>query len=430
MTLSLENLKIAVVGLGYVGMPLAVALAKYGPVIGYDINKTRVTELNDGWDSNREIRQNILRATSCTFTHSIDDIADYNVYIVTVPTPIDDNNDPDLGVVERATQALGKVIKKGDIIVYESTVYPGVTEDICGPILERASGLKSGVDFFLGYSPERINPGDEVHTVENITKVVAGQTDEVADLLVALYGQMNGGRIFKAKDIKTAEASKAIENAQRDINIAFINEITMLLNKHGLNSHDVLEAAGTKWNFLPFKPGLVGGHCIGVDPYYLAKCAIDIGHQPEVILAGRKTNDGMGAYVAGQIHDLLGGKPSSVLLLGFTFKENINDIRNTKVIDVVRSLQDKGHQVDVHDPHAMAEDVKEHYNLEILESMPKSGQYDCIALMVPHSIYTGMNASTLMSLMNKAEGRNPVVYDMKHIWKKQAFPDTIRYCYL
>jgi UDP-N-acetyl-D-glucosamine/UDP-N-acetyl-D-galactosamine dehydrogenase len=430
MTLSLENLKIAVVGLGYVGMPLAVALAKYGPVIGYDINKTRVNELNEGWDSNREIRQNILRATSCSFTHDLKDIEDCNVYIVTVPTPIDDNNDPDLTVVERATEALGEIVKKGDIICYESTVYPGVTEDICGPILEKASGLKSGIDFFLGYSPERINPGDEVHTVENITKVVAGQTEEVADLLVALYGQMNGGRIFKAKDIKTAEASKAIENAQRDINIAFINEITMLLNKHGLNSHDVLEAAGTKWNFLPFRPGLVGGHCIGVDPYYLAKCAIDIGHQPEVILAGRKTNDGMGAYIAEQIDGFLDKKASKILLLGFTFKENINDIRNTKVIDVVHNLKKHGHTVDVHDPHAMAEDVKAHYDLDLLEAMPKKGEYDCIALMVPHSIYTSMNVNTLSSLLNKNSGGTPLIYDMKHIWKEHKFPETIQYKYL
>lgn len=430
MTLKLENLEIAVVGLGYVGMPLAVALAKYGPVIGYDINKTRVSELNEGWDSNREIRQNILRATSCNFTDDINSIAHCNVYIITVPTPIDDNNDPDLGVVERATEALGAIIKKGDILVYESTVYPGVTEDICGPILEKKSGLKSGIDFFLGYSPERINPGDEVHTVENITKVVAGQTEEVADLLVALYGQMNGGKIFKAKDIKTAEASKAIENAQRDINIAFINEITMLLNKHGLSSHDVLEAAGTKWNFLPFKPGLVGGHCIGVDPYYLAKCAIDVGHQPEVILAGRRINDGMGAYVADQIDHLLENKAANILILGFTFKENINDIRNTKVIDVVRALQEKGHRVDVHDPHAMAEEVRAHYNLDILESMPKTKKYDCVALMVPHSIYIDMKVSAIAGLLDKSDNIPKVVYDMKNIWRGQDFPATIRYKYL
>ncbi len=436
MNFNLKDKTIAVIGLGYVGMPLAVALAKYGPVIGYDVNKKRVEGLNDGWDSNREIRQNILRATTCKFTDSIKDIEIADIYIVTVPTPIDDKNDPDLSVVEKATEALGAVIKKGDIICYESTVYPGVTEDICGPILEKASGLKCGKHFFLGYSPERINPGDLVHTVENITKVVAGQNDEVADLLVELYGQMNGGNIYKAKNIRTAEASKAIENAQRDINIAFINEITMLLNKHGLSAHDVIEAASTKWNFLPFKPGLVGGHCIGVDPYYLAKSAIDVGHQPEVILAGRKINDGMGDYVAGQIHGFLtdskasADKKADILILGFTFKENINDIRNTKVVDVVKKLRALGHRVDIHDPHAMEDEVLAHYGMELSTSMPKNKTYDCIALMVPHSIYKDMNAATVQRFLKSGKGLKPLIYDMKHIWHDQVFPDTVQYKYL
>lgn len=433
MDLNLKNMKIAVVGLGYVGMPLAIALAKYGSVVGYDVNKKRVAELNDGWDSNREIRQSILRATSCQFTDDIAQIADCRIYIVTVPTPIDDNNDPDLAIVESASAALGGIVKKGDVIVYESTVYPGVTEDICGPIIERESGLKSGVDFFLGYSPERINPGDEVHTVENITKVVAAQNDEVADLLVELYGQMNGGNIFKAVDIKTAEASKAIENAQRDINIAFINEVTMLLNKHGLRAHDVIEAASTKWNFLPFRPGLVGGHCIGVDPYYLAKSAIDVGHQPEVILAGRKTNDGMGAYIAERIDYFLnesGKSKADILILGFTFKENINDIRNTKVIDVIRDLKNKGHKVDVHDPHAMAEEVKEHYDLDILSSLPKETKYDCVALMVPHTTYKDMNATTISRFVKNSPESRSIVYDLKHIWNDEEFPDSVDYKYL
>lgn len=430
MNFNLKDKTIAVIGLGYVGMPLAVALAKYGPVFGYDINKKRVAELNNGLDSNREITEVVLRGTSCQFTDDIDAIKTSDIYIVTVPTPIDDNNDPDLTVVEKATAALGKVIKKGDIICYESTVYPGVTEDICGPILEQASGLKCGVDFFLGYSPERINPGDEVHTVENITKVVAGQTPEVADLLVELYGQMNGGKIYKAKDIKTAEASKAIENAQRDINIAFINEITMLLNKHGLSAHDVIEAASTKWNFLPFRPGLVGGHCIGVDPYYLAKSAIDVGHQPEVILAGRKTNDGMGAYVAENIDHYLGSKASDILILGFTFKENINDIRNTKVVDVVKRLRDLGHTVDIHDPHAIEEEVQEHYGMALTASMPKDKTYDCLALLVPHSIYRDMHAGTLQRFLKKDGAVTPLIYDMKHIWHQETFPDTVLYKYL
>lgn len=433
MDLNLKNMKIAVVGLGYVGMPLAIALAKYGAVVGYDVNAKRVADLKDGWDSNREICQSVLRATPCKFTDDIAQIADCRIYIVTVPTPIDENNDPDLSVVEKASEALGKIVKKDDVIVYESTVYPGVTEDVCGPIIERESGLKSGEDFFLGYSPERINPGDDVHTVENITKVVAAQTEDVADLLVELYGQMNGGNIFKAVDIKTAEASKAIENAQRDINIAFINEVTMLLNKHGLRAHDVIEAASTKWNFLPFRPGLVGGHCIGVDPYYLAKSAVDVGHQPEVILAGRKTNDGMGAYIADRIDYFLnesGRRDADILVLGFTFKENINDIRNTKVIDVVRALKDKGHNVDVHDPHAMVDEVKDHYDLDILSSLPKDKQYDCVALMVPHSIYKEINAATLSRFVKSDDGARSIIYDLKHIWNDQDFPDSVDYKYL
>ena len=433
MDLNLKNMKIAVVGLGYVGMPLAIALAKYGAVVGYDVNAKRVADLKDGWDSNREICQSVLRATPCKFTDDIAQIADCRIYIVTVPTPIDENNDPDLSVVEKASEALGKIVKKDDVIVYESTVYPGVTEDVCGPIIERESGLKSGEDFFLGYSPERINPGDDVHTVENITKVVAAQTEDVADLLVELYGQMNGGNIFKAVDIKTAEASKAIENAQRDINIAFINEVTMLLNKHGLRAHDVIEAASTKWDFLPFRPGLVGGHCIGVDPYYLAKSAVDVGHQPEVILAGRKTNDGMGAYIADRIDYFLnesGRRDADILVLGFTFKENINDIRNTKVIDVVRALKDKGHNVDVHDPHAMVDEVKDHYDLDILSSLPKDKQYDCVALMVPHSIYKEINAATLSRFVKSDDGARSIIYDLKHIWNDQDFPDSVDYKYL
>lgn len=420
-------MKIAVVGLGYVGMPLAVALAKYNDVKGYDVNATRVSELKEGWDSNREIRQTTLRASTCQFTDQIDDIKDANIYIVTVPTPIDSSNEPDLSIVEKVSHAIGSIIKNGDIIVYESTVYPGVTEDICGPIIEKASGLKSGVDFILGYSPERINPGDQEHTVENITKVVAAQTGDAADLLEELYGQMNGGNIFKAKNIKTAEASKAIENAQRDINIAFINETTMILNKMGLSSHDVLEAAGTKWNFLPFQPGLVGGHCIGVDPYYLAKSALDIGHEPDVILAGRKTNDQMGAYIAERIHGHLpSDKKSKILILGFTFKENINDVRNTKVIDVINALKSYGHDVEVHDPCAIPEEVKKEYDLDIVSALPKDKKYDCIALTVNHDGYKEMTASSIGSMLND-DGATPIIYDIKGTWKHINFPATCAY---
>lgn len=437
MKYNLKDMKIAVVGLGYVGMPLAVALAKYGSVYGYDVNKKRVAELKDGWDSNREIRQGVLRTTSCEFTDVLQDIKDADIYIVTVPTPIDEENEPDLTIVEKASEAIGGLLDKGNIIIYESTVYPGVTEDICGPILEKTSGLKSGEDFILGYSPERINPGDEVHTVENITKVVAAQTDDAADLLVELYGQMNGGNIFKAKDIKTAEASKAIENAQRDINIAFINEVTMLLNKMGLSSHDVIEAARTKWNFLPFTPGLVGGHCIGVDPYYLAKSALMIGHEPEVILAGRKINDGMGAYVAGRIDRFLNREKhcdykkdrqkADILILGFTFKENINDIRNTKVIDIIKELQSFGYNVDVHDPHAMPEEAEKEYGIKVLTALPKDSQYDCVTLAVNHKIYGEMSAHNIESLLKTGNGFKPVIYDIKGIWKERMFSDAVSY---
>ncbi len=434
MTYDLKKMKIAVVGLGYVGMPLAVALAKYGTVFGYDVNKTRVQELKDGWDSNRELKQAVLRSSTCQFTDDINDIADCDIYIVTVPTPIDETNEPDLAIVEKASAALGKIINKGDFIIYESTVYPGVTEDICGPILEKESGLKSGEGFILGYSPERINPGDEVHTVENITKVVAAQTEEAADLLVELYGQMNGGNIFKAKNIKTAEASKAIENAQRDINIAFMNEITVILNKMGLSSYDVIEAARTKWNFLPFTPGLVGGHCIGVDPYYLAKSAQDIGHDPKVILSGRDINDNMGPYIAQRIDHFLNSQSDAnkaqknILVLGFTFKENINDVRNTKVIDVVNTLKSYGYNVDVHDPHARPDEVIHEYGLEILTALPKGQHYDCVCLAVNHKIYQDMTEAEILTLIGADETSvKPVVYDIKSTWKERDFSGNVIY---
>jgi UDP-N-acetyl-D-galactosamine dehydrogenase len=429
----LKNMHVGVVGLGYVGMPLALALAKHFTVTGYDIHKARVEELQAGTDSNREIRQADLRATSCRFTADSQEIKACNLYIVTVPTPIDDAKNPDLSAIRNASEAIAKLLKAGDIVVYESTVYPGVTEDICGPILEQGSGLRSGQDFFLGYSPERINPGDLEHTVENITKIVAGQTPEVTALLADIYGRMNGGKIYQARDIKTAEAAKAIENAQRDINIAFINEVTMLLNKLGLSAHDVLDAARTKWNFLPFSPGLVGGHCIGVDPYYLAQAALNVGHQPEVILAGRKINDSMGHYIAGRIDRYLNrergfdAQPAHILILGFTFKENINDIRNTKVIDTIMTLKTLGHHVDVHDPHAAAADVKAHYGIDLIPALPKDRAYDCIALAVGHKIYADMNLSALLPLLNTNDNFKPIVYDIKGLWKSREFPDNISY---
>lgn len=409
----------AVVGLGYVGMPLALMLARYVKVSGFDIFEARVQELRKGFDRNCEIDRPLLEATTCNFTSKIEEICDCNVYIVTVPTPIDAQNKPDLGPVEAATRTVATVLKKGDIVVYESTVYPGVTEDICGPILEAGSGLQCGKDFFLGYSPERINPGDAEHTVQKITKVVAGQTDEVADFLVSLYGTMNNGNIFRARDIRTAEASKAIENAQRDINVAFINEVTMILNKLGLSSHDVLEAAATKWNFLQFSPGLVGGHCIGVDPYYLAECAQNIGHEPRIILAGRAINDAMGPYVADCIDaDVKAVKKdaSRILLLGFTFKENINDIRNTKVIDILTALQKKGHQVDIHDPYARLEDVQHEYAISILNDLPAAPLYDAVAVLVGHDLYKDLRPASLLGMLK----RGGLLYDMKGLWRSGA----------
>lgn len=433
MKYSLENAHVAVIGLGYVGMPLALALAKYGKVVGFDIHQARIDGLKAGFDSNHEISADSLQKTSCVFSSDPADIKAANVYIVTVPTPIDEHNNPDLTAVRNATKMVGSVLEKGDVVVYESTVYPGVTEDICAPILEKQSGLKSGTGFFLGYSPERINPGDTQHTVDRITKIVAGQNPEITDFLAALYGRMNGGNIFKARDIKTAEAAKAIENAQRDINIAFINEVTMLLNKMGLSSLDVLEAARTKWNFLPFIPGLVGGHCIGVDPYYLAKAALDIGHTPEVILAGRRINDSMGPYVASRVKGFLkeargfDAEAANVLLLGFTFKENINDIRNSKVIDVVKTLKAFGHNVDVHDPHAVSHDVKEEYGIEILSTLPHSKKYDCVVLTVGHAMYAKMGPADIVPLLKTNDNFSPIVYDIKGLWKTLEFPHNVSY---
>ncbi len=433
MNFQAEQLKVAVVGLGYVGLPLALALAKHFEVTGYDLNEDRIEELREGWDRNREIRQAGIRASSCKFEHDVSSLKSCNVYIVTVPTPINAINEPDLHPIQSASKTLSKLIKKDDIVVYESTVYPGVTEDICGPILEEGSGLKSGQDFFLGYSPERMNPGDKEHTVENITKIVAGQSPAITDFLSEMYGRLNNDDIFCAKDIKTAEAAKAIENAQRDINIAFINEVTMLLNKLGLSSYDVLEAAHTKWNFLPFTPGLVGGHCIGVDPYYLAEAARSVGHEPEVILAGRKINDGMGAYIAGRIDRYLNrargfdAEAADILLLGFTFKENINDTRNTKVIDTVQALKAFGHNVDVHDPHAAPEVVKEEYGLELLRALPKNKTYDCVALTVGHTIYKEMSATSLLPLLKTNDNFKPIIYDIKGLWGAHDFPQNIDY---
>ncbi len=428
MTYTLEKSNVGIIGLGYVGMPLALMLSKNVTTIGYDLFERRISELQSGWDSNREIKQSELRTTNCTFTNGISDLKNCNVFIVTVPTPLDNENNPDLTAVKSASEDIGQILKKGDIVVYESTVYPGVTEDICGPILENNSGLICGVDFFLGYSPERINPGDTKHTVQNITKVVAGQTEEVTSFLAKLYGSINNNNIFQAKNIKTAEASKAIENAQRDINVAFVNEITIILDKLGLSSYDVLEAAKTKWNFLNFYPGLVGGHCIGVDPYYFAHCAEEQGYSPEVILSGRRTNDSMGLFIADKINETLKTQTSTshkrILLLGFTFKENINDIRNTKVIDIYSALIKEGHHVDIHDPFARIGDVKDQYNISLLESLSVKNKYDCVGLMVGHKVYEEMSSSSVESLLNSDQG---IIYDIKGMWRETPF--TPKYTY-
>lgn len=420
MTFSLNNTNVAVIGLGYVGMPLAVTMAKSVAVTGYDISERRVQSLQKGIDENNELEESVLSITDCKFTSDVKDIRDCNVYIITVPTPLDKNNKPDLTPLQKSSETLSGLLKNGDIVVYESTVYPGVTEDFCGKILEDGSGLKSGQDFFLGYSPERINPGDRVHTVDKITKVVAGQTPEVTSFLADLYGLVNNKNIFVAKDIKTAEASKAIENAQRDINIAFINEVTMIMNKLGLSAHDVLEASNTKWNFLPFTPGLVGGHCIGVDPYYLAECAENLGHNPEIILSGRRINDDMGRYVASRIDEKVqetGASSKKVLVLGFTFKENIRDIRNTKVIDVANALKEKGYIAILHDPHANAEEVKHEYGLELTKTLPVDEQsFAAIAFLVGHRIYKNTPLKTFTNLLEP----DGVMFDLKGLWRAQS----------
>jgi len=412
---------IAVVGLGYVGLPLAVALAKHFPVLGYDLEARRVDELKRGHDRTNEIAPPELKACKARFSAAAADMAPAELFIITVPTPVDGANVPDLGAVRAASAAVGALLKKGDTVVLESTVYPGVTEEVCGPVLAAASGLVAGRDFFLGYSPERINPGDKQHTLERVTKVVAGQTPETAALLARVYGAVTGGNVFVARDIRTAEAAKVIENAQRDVNIAFINEITQIFNKMGISVFDVLEAARTKWNFLPFVPGLVGGHCIGVDPYYLAHKALAMGHHPEVILAGRRINDGMGDYVAGRIDAALGA-PSSVLVLGLTFKENIPDLRNSKVVDIVAGLRARGHQVRVHDAFADAEEARQHYGIELAGDLAGLAGFDALVGAVTHAPYAAFATADFTRLLRPAG----LVADIKGMWRNVALPDGLR----
>lgn len=409
---------IAIIGLGYVGLPLAVEFGKKYNTIGFDINQGRIDELKSGFDRTLEVdAEQLKEASLLKYSAKLEELKAANFFIVTVPTPIDKNNRPDLTPLIKASETVGKVLKKGDIVVYESTVYPGCTEDDCVPVLEKHSGLKFNVDFYCGYSPERINPGDKVHTVTKIRKITAGSTPEIADTVNAVYASIITAGTYQAPSIKVAEAAKVIENCQRDINIAFVNELALIFDKMNIDTLEVLEAAGTKWNFLPFRPGLVGGHCIGVDPYYLTHKAEEIGYHSQVILAGRKINDNMGAFVANKVVKLMIKKGINVnsakaLVMGITFKENCPDIRNSKVIDIITELHDFGVEVDVYDPMADAHEVEEEYNIKLTTQL-KNNTYDTIILAVNHAQFAELN----MSQLGK---NNVVVYDVKSILPKTA----------
>lgn len=413
---------IALVGLGYVGLPLAVEFGKHHDTVGFDINSSRVSELRDGRDSTLEVAEDELSASHrLRFTSDLEDIRACQVYIVTVPTPIDSARRPDLTPLIKASDSLGKVLKRGDVVVYESTVYPGCTEEVCIPILERVSGLTFNVDFYVGYSPERINPGDKQHRVTTIKKVTSGSTPEVAEFVDRLYGGIITAGTHKASSIKVAEAAKVIENTQRDLNIALINDLAILFNKLGIDTLEVLEAAGTKWNFLPFRPGLVGGHCISVDPYYLTHKAQEVGHHPDVILAGRRTNDGMGAYVANEVIRLMVRESinpvgARVLLLGLAFKENCPDLRNTRVIDIVEALRAYNIEVDVHDPWVDAAEAAHEYLIDLVQS-PVDGAYDAVVLAVAHDEFKALGAEGVRSY-GKRLGH--IVYDVKGVLPREA----------
>lgn len=426
--------RIAVIGLGYVGLPLARLFATKFPVVGFDINKQRIQELNSGVDATLEVENEVLQSvllasnpvnvqnkggvavaeeeTGLYCSAELDDIKDCNYFIITVPTPVDKNNRPDLTPLYKSSETVGKVLKEGDVVIYESTVYPGVTEDECVPVLERVSGLKYNKDFFVGYSPERINPGDKEHTVEKILKVTAGSTPEIGKKVDDLYAEVITAGTHLAPSIKVAEAAKVIENSQRDINIAFVNELAKIFNMMNIDTQAVLEAAGTKWNFLPFKPGLVGGHCIGVDPYYLAQKAQEIGYHPEIILAGRRMNDSMGNYVASEVVKLMlqndqKVKNANILVLGITFKENCPDVRNTKVVDVIKNLREYGTHVTIYDPLANPEEVKHEYSLETTREIPKE-KFEAIVLTVAHKEFLDLD-------LDQFKNGDTVVYDVKGV---------------
>ena len=425
--------QIAIIGLGYVGLPLARLFATKYPVVGFDINQQRIAELNAGNDFTLEVEEDLLKsvlvsenpvaealeATGLFCTHELSDIAEANIYIITVPTPVDKNNKPDLTPLYKASETVGKVLKKGDIVVYESTVYPGATEEECIPVLEKVSGLTFNQDFFAGYSPERINPGDKEHTVEKILKVTSGSTPEIGKVVDDLYRAVITAGTHLAPSIKVAEAAKVIENSQRDINIAFVNELAKIFNLMDLNTHEVLKAAGTKWNFLPFKPGLVGGHCIGVDPYYLAQKAQELGYHPEIILAGRRMNDSMGEYVASQVVKAMIKKNitingAQVLMLGVTFKENCPDIRNTKVVDIVKELKDYEANVDVYDPWIDVTESQQEYGITPVSELVEQ-KYDAIVLAVAHYQFKELGADNIRKLGKE----DVVIYDLKYVLDKQ-----------
>ncbi len=411
----LDQTRVAIIGLGYVGLPLAIEFGRHYDTVGFDINAARVAELQAGRDSTLEASpEELAAAHRLRYTTDLEKLRDRDVFIVTVPTPIDDAKRPDLGALMSASRTVGKVLKKGAIVVFESTVYPGATEEDCAPIIEQVSGLKANRDFFLGYSPERINPGDKEHRLTTIRKITAGSTPEAAAFIDRLYASIIKAGTYRASSIKVAEAAKVIENTQRDVNIALINELALIFNRMGLDTIEVLEAAGTKWNFLPFRPGLVGGHCIGVDPYYLTHKSQQIGYHPEMILAGRRINDNMGLYVASEVVKLMvrRGKslPSSrILVLGFTFKENCPDVRNTRVVDVVRELRSYGATVDIHDPWADGAAVHEEYGIDLLQAAPQPGRYDAMVLAVAHRQFRELGVAAIRAL----GVADAVLYDIK-----------------
>ncbi|WP_416695860.1 Vi polysaccharide biosynthesis UDP-N-acetylglucosamine C-6 dehydrogenase TviB [Candidatus Pseudothioglobus sp. Uisw_050_01] len=411
---------IAVIGLGYVGLPLSVEFGKKRHVIGFDINKNRLIDLKNGFDSTLEITsQELNEASYLSFTSKLDEIKACEIYIITVPTPIDSDKNPDLAPLKKASQSIGVILKKGDIVIYESTVYPGATEEVCVPLLEKYSGLKFNKDFYCGYSPERINPGDKNHRLADIKKVTSGSNKEVSIEIDILYREIIKAGTHMASSIKVAEAAKVIENTQRDVNIALINELSIIFNKLGIDTQSVLEAAATKWNFLPFTPGLVGGHCIGVDPYYLTHKALSIGYKPEVILAGRKINDSMGTYVVQEILKLMKEKAikipkSNILIMGLTFKDNCPDLRNSKVFGVIKEFENLNCNVDVYDPWASKEEVSNYYNINLIDK-PVEKKYDCIVLAVAHNDFKSMSKDRIKEFSKDKF----ILYDIKHILNKE-----------